>query len=192
MSLTTGREMRVEGAPLSPHVVSGSPEPAGVALRRPARQRVPRTRPIVWLSGRALLLHLIVALAVPMCLFAAWWQFHRALSGNTLSFVYVFEWPAFAGIAVWAWWVLLTLPSRDPAPGTPAASPAEVASGDVAPAPVVRGSGGAELLEVRRVPVRWDAASESANLRAYNAYLADIAARRPRGRLPRRPRRAGG
>ena len=31
------------------------------------------------------------------------WQFHRALSGNGLSWAYTFEWPLFAGFAVVFW-----------------------------------------------------------------------------------------
>jgi hypothetical protein len=31
------------------------------------------------------------------------WQFHRALSGNALSWAYTFEWPLFAGFAVVFW-----------------------------------------------------------------------------------------
>jgi hypothetical protein len=31
------------------------------------------------------------------------WQFHRAISGNGLSWAYTFEWPLFAGFAVVFW-----------------------------------------------------------------------------------------
>jgi hypothetical protein len=31
------------------------------------------------------------------------WQFHRAMSGNALSWAYTFEWPLFAGFAVVFW-----------------------------------------------------------------------------------------
>src|SRR2546421_7984301 len=36
-----------------------------------------------------------------------WWQASRALSGNTLSYVYAFEWPLLAGVVVYMWWDLL-------------------------------------------------------------------------------------
>lgn len=36
-----------------------------------------------------------------------WWQLHRALGGNGLSWAYTFEWPFFAGYAVYVWWRLL-------------------------------------------------------------------------------------
>ena len=53
-----------------------------------------------WLSRRALLLHVEVALIAPGCLAAGWWQATRALGGNDLSWVYSVEWPAFAIFAV--------------------------------------------------------------------------------------------
>jgi hypothetical protein len=36
-----------------------------------------------------------------------WWQASRALSGNTLSYVYAFEWPLLAGVVVYMWWDML-------------------------------------------------------------------------------------
>ena len=56
---------------------------------------------------RALLLHVTVLLVVAACLSLGWWQLERALSGNTLSWVYTFEWPFFAGYALYMWWKLL-------------------------------------------------------------------------------------
>ena len=49
-----------------------------------------------WLSARAVRLHLTVFVVVVGCLSLGWWQLERALSGNTLSWVYTFEWPFFA------------------------------------------------------------------------------------------------
>jgi hypothetical protein len=60
-----------------------------------------------WFSRRALVLHLDVALFVAGCLAAGWWQATRALGGNTLSWAYTVEWPAFALIALAAWWHLI-------------------------------------------------------------------------------------
>ena len=40
------------------------------------------------------------------CLLARW-QVDRALSGNTLSWAYAFEWPFFALYAIYMWWRLL-------------------------------------------------------------------------------------
>lgn len=176
---------------------------------RPARPA--RVRHISWLSGRSMLLHLTLIVVTPVCLLAGWWQLQRALSGNTLSFVYVFEWPAFAGVAVWSWWALLTAPTRsaDPVfPGRPASSagggvpapppsppggsellaaPPASSAGSRLPAPPPSPRGGSELLAARAAPLRWDPAEETGRLRAYNAYLAELSARPRRGRLPRRP-----
>ena len=58
-----------------------------------------------WLSRRSLGLHLAVLLWFPGCLLAGWWQVTRALDGNGLSYLYSVEWPAFALIGVWVWWV---------------------------------------------------------------------------------------
>ncbi len=60
-----------------------------------------------WFSSRALLLHLELTLFVAGCLAAAWWQATRALGGNGLSWFYTAEWPAFAAIAIAAWWHLV-------------------------------------------------------------------------------------
>lgn len=60
-----------------------------------------------WLSPRAMLLHLAVFIVVPGCLAAGWWQATRALAGNGLSWFYSVEWPAFAIVAVVAWWHLI-------------------------------------------------------------------------------------
>ena len=44
---------------------------------------------------------------VPGCGAAFWWQLHRALGGNALSWAYTFEWPIFAVLGVIAWWQLV-------------------------------------------------------------------------------------
>jgi DNA-binding transcriptional regulator of glucitol operon len=60
-----------------------------------------------WSSGRALTLHLTVLVVVSAFALLARWQVHRALSGNTLSWAYAFEWPFFALYAIYMWWKLL-------------------------------------------------------------------------------------
>ncbi len=65
-----------------------------------------------WLSVRAVLFHLLLATIVPACMIAGWWQMHRALGGNTLSWAYTFEWPIFAVIAFVGWWQMI---HEDPA-----------------------------------------------------------------------------
>jgi hypothetical protein len=61
-----------------------------------------------WLSRRALLLHLLLVFIVSACLLAAWWQLHRALDGNGLSWFYTFEWPVLAILSIYGWWHLIT------------------------------------------------------------------------------------
>jgi hypothetical protein len=61
----------------------------------------------VWTSRRAISLHVALVLFVPACVALTWWQLARALGGNTLSWVYTFEWPFFAAYAVFMWWKLV-------------------------------------------------------------------------------------
>ncbi|HET6810725.1 MAG TPA: hypothetical protein VFH50_06925 [Acidimicrobiales bacterium] len=67
-----------------------------------------------WWSGRAVALHVTALSAVLAFCLLARWQVHRALSGNTLSWAYAFEWPFFAAYVVYMWWRLL----RDTPGGT--------------------------------------------------------------------------
>ena len=47
--------------------------------------------------------HLFVVVAFWGMLWLGDWQFHRAMSGNGLSWAYTFEWPLFAGFGVVFW-----------------------------------------------------------------------------------------
>jgi hypothetical protein len=60
-----------------------------------------------WLSRRALSLHLAALLFVPGCFLAAWWQITRASDGNGLSYLYSVEWPIFAILGGYFWWMLI-------------------------------------------------------------------------------------
>ena len=56
-------------------------------------------------------------LAEVICLSAFYIEIRRAMGGNHLSWAYVFEWPIFAGYAVYVWKKLLSderTPSPDP------------------------------------------------------------------------------
>jgi hypothetical protein len=75
------------------------PEPSGesLSLGRPNR-----------LTGSAALrLHLTLAGGLTLCVGAFCIEVIRALGGNTLSWLYVFEWPFFAGFSIYMWWKLL-------------------------------------------------------------------------------------
>jgi len=108
----------------------------------------------VWLSRRALKLHLVILVVVPAFMALCIWQIFRAVDGNSLSWAYVFEWPLFAGYAVYMWWRFV---HEDPdAASRPLAASEEPA--------VTRP--GAEQRE-----------DDDADLAAYNAYLAQLAER---------------
>jgi len=47
--------------------------------------------------------HLLMVVSFWGMLWLGDWQFHRAMSGNALSWAYTFEWPLFAGFAVVFW-----------------------------------------------------------------------------------------
>lgn len=60
----------------------------------------------------AVKLHLTLAAGLALCVAAFWFELYRALGGNKLSWLYVFEWPIFAVFAVYMWWNLLHEPDR--------------------------------------------------------------------------------
>jgi hypothetical protein len=127
-----------------------------------------------WLSGRAISLHLAVLVFVPGCALAAWWQINRAQDGNQLSYLYSVMWPVFAILGLFFWWMLIhtdyenvglkgTRRRTQAAAATPASS--EAAS----PAPA--------LVDAEAAAA---AAEVDPELAAYNARLAELAARGPK------------
>jgi hypothetical protein len=112
-----------------------------------------------WLSIRAIFLHLALVVLAPGCLLAGWWQATRAMSGNTLSYLYAIEWPAFAIIGGVMWWQLI---HEDPVE-IDARKQRRRESRRTDPPPPDR--------LVRHVEL------ESDELRAYNDYLAELASR---------------
>lgn len=60
-----------------------------------------------YFTWRCIGLHLLLVVLVPTFLLAGWWQYHVALGGNDLSWVYTFEWPFFAVYAVYVWWKMI-------------------------------------------------------------------------------------
>ncbi len=52
-------------------------------------------------------MHATLLILLPAFAWLTWWQLSRALAGNTLSWAYTFEWPLFAGYAVYVWWQLI-------------------------------------------------------------------------------------
>ena len=116
-------------------------------------------------------LHLAVLVFVPGCALAAWWQITRAADGNQLSYLYSVMWPAFGILSVYFWWMLIHTDFDDVGlkgmrrqqeaaaaddGGTTAVSPPT----PEVPAPVL--------------------AVEDPELAAYNARLAELAAKGPK------------
>ncbi len=129
-----------------------------------------------WLSRRAITLHLAALVFIPGCAVAAWWQVNRAEDGNQLSYLYSVMWPVFGILAIVFWWVLVhtdyetvglkgTL--RQASPGADVAEPTLTAA--VTPRPP-----GPEPT----VPLV--SADEDPELAAYNARLAELAAKGPK------------
>jgi hypothetical protein len=78
----------------------GSPPPAATAPAGAA----PTGRSWTFLfQPRWLAWHLLMVVSFWGMLWLGDWQFHRAMSGNALSWAYTFEWPLFAAFAVVFW-----------------------------------------------------------------------------------------
>ena len=110
--------------------------------------------------------HAFAVVATVGMLWLGDWQFHRAESGNALSWAYTFEWPIFAifGVVFWAKTV------RDEI--RPPAAPAEAAGIEL---PASAGGPGAPAQDGqagRPGPAGEDA--DDPELAAYNAYLARL------------------
>ena len=108
--------------------------------------------------------HLFAVVAVLGMLWLGDWQFHRAESGNALSWAYTFEWPIFAIFGV-VFWVKTV---RDELKPPAAAYPAPAADGAGLPAGARAAGAGSP---------GQDGPGEEADdpeLAAYNAYLARL------------------
>ena len=134
-----------------------------------------------WTGARAVGLHLTLAVTLPAFTALGWWQLDRALSGNLLSWAYTFEWPIFAGYAVFMWWKLLLvdLPSEPTAaPPVPGSSSVRDED-DPAPTstdPVPAGPAGPDPADSS------DGAEPLRELDEYNRYLAALNASNRRKR----------
>ncbi len=128
----------------------------------------------VWLSGRALRLHLVLLIVVPGFMALCVWQTSRALGGNSLSWAYVFEWPLFAAYAVYMWWRLVHESTAEVPPA--ATTDGSGRRGANTPAPDGETSGAASTDAPEGV-ARNDEEKEDADLAAYNEYLAQLAER---------------
>src|ERR1700691_4916632 len=118
----------------------------------------------VWRSRRAVSLHVALIVFVPGCVALTWWQVSRALGGNTLSWVYTFEWPIFGVYATFMWWKLV---HDDPVAGPD--GPAVTASADSS----ALGSDGKAAAREGGAETGSEAEPDE-ELAAYNRYLADL------------------
>jgi hypothetical protein len=138
-----------------------------------------------WFSRQAISLHLAALVFVPGCAVAAWWQVNRAADGNQLSYLYSVMWPVFGLLGILFWWLLLhtdydnvglkgmrrqaqqeaagaETAGIDPAGAAPAA-PTAVPTPTPTPPPLPTVN-----------------AEEDPELAAYNARLAELAAKGPK------------
>ncbi len=122
-------------------------------------------------GGDAIRLHLTLAAGLALCVGAFIFELLRALGGHTFSWLYVFEWPVFAGFALYMWWSLLNgHDRRRPAAPTGAPEPGPHAATEVTarvdPAreerPLVEGSAGDEDLSAWNHYLRQREAAEAA------------------------------
>jgi DNA-binding transcriptional regulator of glucitol operon len=118
----------------------------------------------VWLSRRAIKLHVVILIVVPAFLALCLWQISRALGGNTLSWAYVFEWPLFACYAVYMWWRFVHEAAED----TPPPATAGTDHGGT------NGSAAAPEAAPEETPQEKE---EDKEMAAYNDYLAQLAER---------------
>jgi hypothetical protein len=129
-----------------------------------------------WLSRRAILLHIGFALFVPACALAAWWQITRAEDGNGLSYLYSVEWPVFAMLSAYFWWMLIHTDYDEVGlRGMRNREHSVLATQGAASNPAVATTHVAPPVEARPVstqPTQDDAADPE--LAAYNARLAEL------------------
>ena len=118
------------------------------------------------LTPRWLGWHAFAVVAAAGMLWLGDWQFHRAESGNALSWAYTFEWPIFAVFAVVFWAKTIRDEFKPPAAPAEAEGIELPASAGAAAGP---GSGGRNGQGGRA-----GEEAEDPELAAYNAYLARL------------------
>src|ERR1700689_1265437 len=136
-----------------------------------------RPRGFFLITPRWLGWHAFAVLATIGMLWLGDWQFHRAESGNALSWAYTFEWPIFAVFGVVFW--VKTIRGEFKPPTDPGGGPeVELPAGAGASAGVGAswGAGGASGVRASRAGARvaGEEDEDDPELVAYNAYLARL------------------
>ena len=145
-----------------------------------------------YLTSRCIGMHAMLLVLLPGFAWLTWWQYTRASAGNTLSWAYVFLWPAFAVYAAYTWWNLVGdqvahQRGADATPGTghPTAG-IDVPSGSRLPGWALTGGRKKNVAVASWVPIDAERGSkgerftaqtpdEAERLDGYNRYLAALA-----------------
>ena len=130
-----------------------------------------------WLSGRAVALHVALLVVVPGCIVAAWWQVNRAQDGNQLSYLYSVMWPVFALLGIIFWWMLIHTDYDAVALKGMRRQQATDTVASHAPNDGATSLGLASAAPEAHVG---SAADDDPDLAAYNARLAELAAKGPK------------
>lgn len=127
----------------------------------------PATTATAWWSPRAIGLHVTLVVVLPVFAGLFWWQVQRVREGNTLSWAYVFEWPFFAGYAVYLWWHLVHEQPARAGSAVAAAPPAEATT-------EVEAAGRPSEETAAAGADQDEGDDEDEELAAYNRYLAEL------------------
>lgn len=125
---------------------------------------------------------MVTVVFVPGCIVAAWWQATRAMSGNTLSYLYSVEWPIFAILGVYFWWVLIHTDYESVGAKAQAKAQANASKTHVGHKQETSQLGGSEAIASTR-EMEFDARTLDEldpELAAYNERLAALAERGPK------------
>ncbi|MGD0686013.1 MAG: hypothetical protein ABSA03_12960 [Streptosporangiaceae bacterium] len=114
--------------------------------------------------------HVFVVFATIGMLWLGDWQFHRAESGNALSWAYTFEWPVFAVFAV-VFWVKTIIDELRPPAADDEAAEIELPPAGISPE---RWAALARRADSRVSADDDDDRQPDPELAAYNAYLARL------------------
>jgi hypothetical protein len=145
-----------------------------------------------YLTPRCLGLHATLLILLVAFVWLTSWQYDRATGGNSLSWAYVFLWPAFGVYAVYTWWNLVQdQVNRRRGPGATATATttgavAEPAPGSRPPGWALTGGRKRNVAIAASAPIdaerggkgeRYTAQTpdEAARLARYNTYLEALA-----------------